>query len=203
MNPNEEHLAFYHQIGRAVTQWAHIEQGLYEIATICFGDREHLAVNVAFFGIENFRSKLQFVDNLVSVKYQKSPLFAEWEGLHRKIESAAKGRNTIVHYWVLIYPHERPGRRLCLLPRLPNLRKPPPKRRQKIPAGALCVRDVSLLVMRFGRLAVELEDFSRHLRGRSAPIPISPEPEERPMTLRELRHLIRVLSGHPQQSSRR
>jgi hypothetical protein len=203
LTPNEEQLAFYHQIGMAVTQWASVEFALYEIMTACFGDKEQINLNVTFFSIENFRSKLQLIDNLISVKYKTTPHYAEWLKILTRIEAASKGRNTLVHYWVLIYLMESPGRRWCLVPRLPNLRKPPPKRQQKMPAGALSVRDVSLLAQRFGMLSIELSNFAQVLRGRPERLPISPESEPRPMTLPELRRLIRALSGHPQQSSRK
>jgi hypothetical protein len=203
MTENEEQLAFYHQIGTAVTQWATVEFSLYDVVAACFGDRESLAVNVAFFSVENFRSKLQLVDNLVAIKFQNTPHFSEWIRLHERTRAAADARNTLVHYWVLIYPHEKPGRRWCLLPRLGKLRRRPPKRQQKVPAGVLCVRDVSLLAQRFSSLGIALQRFAAHRRGRQTLLPESEQQAARPMTLTELRRQIHALAGRPPRSSRR
>ena len=59
---DEEGLWFYYQLGRAITSWAHVEQALCWIGCCSFAKANQMQFVVTFFSIENFRSKLQVVD---------------------------------------------------------------------------------------------------------------------------------------------
>jgi hypothetical protein len=203
MTPGEEHTAFYHAIGMAITQWAAVEHSLYDVLSACFEDQQSASVGVAFFSVENFRSKLQIVDNVIALRFKDVPHFSDWIELHRRIESAAGDRNALAHQWVLIYPNEKPGHRYSLRPWLPKLRKKAPKRQQKFPPGSLFVRDIALLVGRFSTISNALMNFAARLRGRQEHFPKSAEQEPHPMTLRELKHQTYAILGVPPRSSRK
>src|SRR5262249_42368038 len=47
MNVNEEQLAFFEQVGRAITDWAHVEIALGDVVSACFGDAEREAAAIA------------------------------------------------------------------------------------------------------------------------------------------------------------
>lgn len=113
MNVREEQLAFYQWVGRAITQWAAVEIALADVVRSCFCDADASASAVAFYSVENFRSKLRIADNLVSARFGDNSLFtSDWRKLHERAKSAAKGRNTIAHHWLLIEPKNRSGKML-------------------------------------------------------------------------------------------
>jgi hypothetical protein len=202
MTPSEEQLAFYHGIGVAVTQWAHVENALYQVLYTCFDNRNHGELSTAFFSVENFRSKHQMADNVVSRKFRDSPNLSDWRALHDRIRSASAVRNALAHYWVLVYPDEKPGRQYGLLPRMGNSRKAPPKRSQKVPAGSLFVREIAQFGRRFSSLSKALTNFAARLGGHQEPFPKSLEQEARPMTLAQLKRQIHAMLGLPQKSFR-
>jgi hypothetical protein len=199
MNVNEEQLAFYEWVGRAITQWAAIEIALEDVVSACFGDSENVSTAVAFYSIENFRSKLRVVDNLVTARFREHPAFDDWPELLKRAESAAGGRNTIAHHWLLIDPAAKAGRRYGLQPFL-SLK--PAKKKQARPPGTLCVRDIAILQARFSLLSNALHNFAARLRGRKGQLPESPEQAAHQRTLSDLRRQIHALCGHPPRSSR-
>jgi hypothetical protein len=195
MNDNQEHLAFNHQIGLAFSQWQHnVEWELYGIKQACTGDKRTADTYITFFEERNFRLRLRQANDLVVANFANTPLYTDWLSLHRRIETAAKGRNALAHHWVLIYPGEKPGRRWCLIPRLGRIKQ---GTNQKLPPGSLCVRDISALFQRFAALGNALHNFNARLRGRPEPRPKHLEQESRPLTLAQLTHEIRVLAGCP------
>jgi hypothetical protein len=200
MNGNQEHLAFNHQIGRALSEWQNdIEFELYNIKQACSGDKRSADTYITLFEERNFRDRLAQVNDVVSANFSNTPLQADWLKLHSRIEKAAKGRNALAHHWVLIYPNEKPGRRWCLIPR-PGIFKE--GSRQRLPPGSLCVRDISALVQRFSALGFTLRNFAACLRGQAETYPKHMEREARPLTLAQLTHEIRVLAGCPAGPSR-
>jgi hypothetical protein len=159
-------------------------------------------VDIGFYSIENFRSKLKMADNLVHAKFGDKSVFDDWPELHARMENAAAGRNTLAHHWVLIFPDDKPGRRYGLQPFLgPDIKKPP-KIFQKRPGGTLCIKDISLLQSRFSLLSIALHNYAAVLHGLPAQLPKSSEQEARPMMLSALRHQIHALCGRPPRSSR-
>src|ERR1700730_7453774 len=105
MNNNQEHLAFNHQIGRALSEWQNnVEFELYNIKQPCSGDKRTADTYITLFEERNFRFRLGQVNDLIVAKFSNTPHHADWLSLHSRIESAAKGRNALAHHWVLVYP---------------------------------------------------------------------------------------------------
>src|SRR3954462_12215600 len=119
MTPAEEHLAFYYMIGQAITQWSHVEISLADVVRACLGDIERDAISLAFYSVENFRSKLQMADNLVNSKFRGSDALDEWNKMLERIQRATKARNALAHHWLLVHPDAKPGRRCGLQPFVP------------------------------------------------------------------------------------
>src|SRR3954447_23805124 len=103
MTPAEEHLAFYYSIGLAITQWSYVEISLAGVVRACLGEIEPSAIDLAFYSVENFRSKLQMADNLVHSRFMGSDALDEWIKLLDIIQSAANSRNALVHHWPLVH----------------------------------------------------------------------------------------------------
>ena len=194
-NSNQEHLAFNHQIGRALSEWQNnIEFGLYNIKQACSGDKRTADTYITLFEERKFRERLAQANDLVLASFSNTAHYAHWLKLHSRIEKAAKGRNTLAHHWVLVYPNDKPGRRWCLIPRPGIMKQGSP---QKLPPGSFCVRDISSLVQCFFALGCALHNFAERLRGQPETFPGHMEQESPPLTLAELTHEIRVLAGCP------
>jgi hypothetical protein len=59
MNDNQEHLAFNHQIGLALSQWQHnVEWELCTIKQACSGGKQFADTYITFFEERNFRLRL-------------------------------------------------------------------------------------------------------------------------------------------------
>jgi hypothetical protein len=158
--------------------------------------------HVTFYSVENFRSKLQVVDNLLSAKFRDHPAFEDWPDLLERCRQTSSGRNTIVHHRLIADPKAKPGRRYGLQPVLPDF-KNPPKIKRKRPAGTLCIRDIAILQSRFVLLSNALHNFAARLRGLPVPLPKSSEQDAHRRSLEHLRRQIHELCGHPLRSSRR
>jgi hypothetical protein len=195
MNVNQEHLAFNHLIGLALSQWqANIEFGLYAVASACSGTAPPADTYLTFFTEISFRKRLQQVHDLVLATVQDASIRAQWQAIHSRIETAAKGRNALAHHWVLNFPSGKPGRTCCLLSRTTKASKRSPDRP---PPGALCVRDISQLHYRFSAVGVALRNLAARIRGQKEPYAKEWERERPPQTLAQLTHEIRVLAGCP------
>ena len=143
MTPGEEHLAFYHEIGLTIAQWAHIENSLFLIAAACVNKRNTKGIASGFFSIENFRSKLAFVDALVKTKTSISPRrLAEWQALQiqcAQVQSRETGWPTVASWATRALPEDVGT---------PSFRKPPPK--SQAPQNRLLAHSASETSWRFG-----------------------------------------------------
>lgn len=168
VTPSEEHVAFYMAIGRAVTQWAHIEHGLYHIASRIFGGDELGSLAFGFLSIENFRSKLAFVDRAFGTAVFFREFEVEWADLREHIRGLSSRRNEIAHGRVIIYADGKPGRRYAIVPTF----APEPKRKQRVPTpppGSHCVRDIDLMQRQFSRAATRLHSLYYRAGGEADP----------------------------------
>lgn len=205
MTPDEEHVAFYHELGLTITQWAHVEIALANtVAACCLKDADVGRVANAFYSIENFRSKLAFCDALMSEVHKDRPVLDLWKALSTRLSAAASKRNKLAHHRVIVYSQSTPGRRNAIVPWYVD--KPKKKSKKNLPPqGALCVRDINAIRFEFAALYCSLIRFSWKLRGAGAqePFPESYEQPMRPNSIPQLRGQIHAILGHPQQPSRK
>ena len=186
----EEEVAFFYHLGTAMQQWAYLERILQGLACACVSPIDRPSIATAFWGIENFRSKLQFTSALVSVKFGNTPQIAEdWAALEARIKSASAKRNAIAHGVSNLVPHEVPGRRWGLVPWIPPA-EPEPKRKSKAPSPkakkakqpsyAFCMLNLELARGEFHAVMTAIVNFHEALRGRPAPfakaLELSPDP---------------------------
>jgi hypothetical protein len=98
MNPGEEQVVFYMEIGLALTQWAHVENAIRHLTTAPFKEElDRNAVSVGFFSIDAFRSKLGFSKALIARILAGTPHGAEWVKLIDRAQSASQERNKLAH----------------------------------------------------------------------------------------------------------
>lgn len=175
----EEEVAFFYHVGSAMQQWAYLERKLQSLACACVSPIDRPSIATAFWGIENFRSKLQFTTALVLGKLGKTIQIEEdWAVLDARIRSASSKRNAIAHGVTNLVADEVPGRRWGLIPWiLPS--EPDPKRKPRMPSSkarkakqpsyAICMTNLELARGEFHAVMTALVNFEEALRGRPAP----------------------------------
>jgi hypothetical protein len=82
----EESVAFYYEIGLAITAWANVERSLLWIVTACFTKHNYTQAALQFLSIENFRSKLAAAEHLFSTKFDGTKHAADWESLFSDLD---------------------------------------------------------------------------------------------------------------------
>lgn len=198
----EEMVLFYQELGLAITAWANVEYALILVASNCFSSNEEENVSMVFLSIENFRSKLQVVDKLVSENFREPQHKKRWKLLFDRTQTASANRNALAHMWLRIFPDNAAGRRYALVPKFPEpikLRKGP----VKPPPGSLCVRDIVSIRYEFHALIVALQNFSCEIEGMKGPFPESDEQPQSPPTTQTLARRNHAILGHPVPPSKR
>ena len=201
MHIGEEQTAFYEQIGRALSQWAYVENQLVRLVSLCVSHQDRNTIAVGFLSIENFRSKLQFCDNLVALKFAASPHFAYWEKISSRLQTASAKRNRLAHHLSVLYLDAPVGRRFALVPWLGENNTPastqptaPAKgRKAQPPPGSLCLRDIFAVTEEFHVLTTALANLSELLVGRPAPFPTDFAPTSSPPTIALIARRMRAM----------
>lgn len=208
MNKQEEYIAFYKELGLAVSQWATVEYALAQLVCLCLTAHESdkWMLYQGFHSIENFRSKLQFAETLILEKFGNSPKIIEWSDLSGRLQRASAARNKLVHRLVVDVPFGgSPGRRFALVPAPKpeiNPRKKP-RSAVSIPQGSLCLRDINEIIYEFRAVYANLANFAARVRGLEEPLPVFAERRQSPSTLQGLNALNRAMLGLPPKPSRR
>ena len=170
---NEEFLIFYQELGTAITNWSVVEAALSRVVASALPKVRNRTVAAGFFAIENFRSKLKFVDEIVHEQLSVA-LVHMWDPMHNRAESLAIQRNKIVHRVPLrILAQTSPGKRVVLIP--PNFNRSPAsafvskKGRQILPRDTVTIHHIMLLRRQFAQLSEALSQFAIHLEGGPKP----------------------------------
>lgn len=202
MTPQEEHVAFYYELGRAFDNWSGVEHELSNVAYRCYPGTNPLVHLQGFYAIENFRSKLQHTDAVVMTKYKSNTTTLErWARLVGHISQCATKRNKLAHGSVIEFTAlgARPGRRIALVEWAKWFKegltlKPPP--------GSICVRDISNIRVEFVTLMHALRDFAVVLGGASLPPSESRAPLPGRQTIPQITAHLHEALGHPPPPSR-
>lgn len=154
MTPSQESALFMHELGRAISEWAYLELDLAVLVAAAVSQADRHSLQVGFFAIENFRSKLAYCDNVLTERFHATPGFERWELLRAKIEALSRKRNQLAHQTVMVYPGGSEGRRTAILNWKANFYASPklaPKgtRGKGPPSGALCLGDLAQLSLEF------------------------------------------------------
>lgn len=161
--PVEESILFYMAIGQAVSQWAHVENGLYNLACAALGDGSD-AFGAAYHKIENFRTKLAFTDQAIALSPKFTNLQPDWSATRNNVESQAKIRNKIAHCRTIVFPNSVEGRRYAIVPISYDQSKF--KSGKAIPpSGSLCVIDIDQAAKQFAMASNSLFDLLARAEG--------------------------------------
>ena len=207
MTPNAEQLAFYWAVGKAIAQWSFVEKNLRELVAVCVEDADREAIVTTYLSIENFRSKLQFVDRLFAAKFGKTEHRAPWERLYARLRTHSGRRNILAHSVATAYKNGAPGRRIGFQPWLLKSQPGTPTANRQVtgkpPNDAVCLRDVEGMRLEFLALATSLANFHNEVfLGMPAPPPTTHGPPSGPPTIRSLEIQMREALGLPPKPSR-
>lgn len=199
MNHKEEEWCFFKWLGEAVSRWALIEHELYALAVVVLKPKDRFVLWDAYTGIENFRSKLAFVDRAILKGVTDKSLKDEWDSLKKKVAKQQTLRNQLVHRVCISYPQSTIGGRTISLE--PNFReKEPLRRRPEPPNDAMCVKEIHAISDGFHDVFWLLVVFAHKVAGKGLPLG-PPQRSNRPKSFRDIkRHMYEELSM-PQKSS--
>jgi hypothetical protein len=189
MYPGEEKVAFNYAIGKAISQWAHVEYGLFVITEGCFAHNIADVLSKAFFAIENFRSKLAFTDRAMAASNCSSEIKEEWHNLSKGLRNLSALRNSIAHNRAVVYPASSIGRRYALVPRYPSPRNKKANPDHP-PSDALCVRDIDLAALKFAMASTAALDLYDKIGSRDSLHAQFDQQEPKAQSLAQLRRTI-------------
>jgi hypothetical protein len=204
VNKIEEEWCFFRELGDAVTRWALIEYQLYVLAVVVLAPKDRFVFRAAYTGIENFRSKLAFVDRAIEKGLKDKKLREDWVTLCKRTANKNTQRNHLAHWTCISYPQSTvSGRSIALEP---PFRKIEPRRNHaQPPTDAVCVRQIHMLNNEFWSLCCALANFAARVAGKPEdPLLKSLEQPKRPMTIASLRSQMRkALAIQPKPSRRK
>ena len=192
MTMEEEEIAFYFCMGKAVSEWGIVENVLRSLLLDCFeskggDDITHNVLSVGFFSIETFKAKMDFIEGIVLRRFPDNE--NEWADLVTRARKASGHRNKLAHWAVQIYEQNNPGRRYLLTPWVFQKSKKKSKKPQP-PAGYQALRDVQKMRLEFVSLSMALRNFGARLHGLKEPFAKSLEQPENPPPIGTLRGQI-------------
>jgi hypothetical protein len=122
MSPEEERIRFYAAIGEGITEWSHIEDGLYTAFIWCLPEEmrindNHKLIAAAYYSTDAFRTKLGMVDAVIELRLaRKLELLNCWIKLYKAINKRVYRRNELAHHQVYFEPKAPKGRKYTLIP---------------------------------------------------------------------------------------
>lgn len=116
MSPAEENDLFYKNLGIAITQWAHVEMGLFAVFHVCLEPKDIESAAAVFFSTVTLQGKLDLIEKLLHLRRKSGSHLKKWNNLKERVRRQSKTRNHFAHYTVLIHAEARPGKRYQLRP---------------------------------------------------------------------------------------
>jgi hypothetical protein len=164
---DEEYVAFYYELGKAITTWAHVEYMLFFIVLGCFDESKIQSLGVGFFSIDSFAAKLKYVKKILEYKSQVTAnpdVIKDWDKLEKDMRDLVQKRNKLAHRQVLVNGQGKPGRKYILVPWIIPFDQRPKQSKNK-QTDSICLSDIIDYRNEFSALAFSLMNFSNILRG--------------------------------------
>lgn len=171
----------------------------------CIKDvNERNALFFGFFGIENFRSKLEFAQRMLTAAYRQNASVKEIPQVFDRVKKSSFKRNKLVHRRSFYYALGKPGRRY-VLEEWPKAYETPAERRRALmspPSKAFGVRDISAIRLEFVAVYASLERLKAKLLGTPTRLQECDEQPKRPLGIQTLARQIRGALEPPSKSPR-
>lgn len=153
MTPSQESALFMYELGQTISHWAYLEADLAVLVAAAVSRDDKHTVQVGFYAIENFRSKLAYCDNILNERFHEVPNFSRWEEVRTRIEAISRKRNRLAHQTVMVSTGGEVGRRTGILDwkaqihNSPKLAPKPSRKTKGLPDGTLFVRDLAQITL--------------------------------------------------------
>lgn len=193
MNVGEERVIFFCSIGEALAQWAYMEAHLQKAGSLSvpFLSRPALIAGIA--SIENFRARVQFVDEMLAARFAEHKHFPFWLEVRERLDKAAPKRNRLAHNVPVMYPNGEIGRRYAL----EEWGHEPTHHGTRPSTTAICLKRIIQLRREFHQLTTDLVSVQMLLEGGHRLPPEFDTPADSPPAMRHIRDLIRGGFGLP------
>jgi len=184
----EEEIAFFYSIGKAISEWGYVENVLGYLVLNCFEKKDnedltHSVTSVGFFSIETFKAKMDFAEAVVKRKFINHQ--SDWSKLVKRVRKSSGARNKLAHWAKQTYRENIPGRRFMLTPWVFSRKKK--SKHPQPPDGSQGLRDIHKMRLEFISLAMSLRNFEARVLGHTEPFPKSHEQPTRPLSIGKLR----------------
>jgi hypothetical protein len=198
MTRDEETLLFYYIIGRAITSGAMIEDQLINIVFESLEGRGNRnQIRASYQTIENFKSKLAFIDALLKSKPLPKLEISNWDRLRDRISKNSLKRNKLAHYMVSGDGRtEQAGSRIRLMPMRSRLNED-----GEDISDILYIKDVANMHSDFFSLTFTIENFRCRLKGEREMFNKSAETPGRAQNLTDIAAYLTKPDQHPAPSA--
>ena len=118
INVNEEQLAFYLELGRAISQFKQVTDGLYwvlEVTVNCTEPDAYRNELHKFVRARTFGNQLRIAANVLP-RLLPEEFRSGWGQLETRLRDARDKRNDLAHCWIMSNVRNPPGKRYMLLP---------------------------------------------------------------------------------------
>src|SRR6185437_9821781 len=132
VSAGEEMVAFYHELGLAISQWAALEVELWFLVAKDMTKKQMSFISHGYYSIQVFHQKLQFINGLLTKSLKRKKDIERWHRLSKRLMRCAEQRNKLAHRPVFSDHAAAPGRRIGLTKWLSKSR----------PSDNICVLDV-------------------------------------------------------------
>lgn len=118
MTLEEEEAKFYESLGRALSAFAGVEGAMYHLFSVLLTGAPggSAKAGVVFGNIENFRSKLNVLSELVCYTIRVPELLRRWEELRTSLDRRARKRNQLAHCDVVQESDKAVSKRIRTIP---------------------------------------------------------------------------------------
>ncbi len=145
------------RLGHAITQWAHVEDGLFKIFWKLQGEPEFRITSAIFHTPISDKVCIDMVNNVASILLKKSPLLEEWQKLHKRTSQRLKKRNKLAHRTAFHDPQDQS--QSVLRPGLFDV----VRTNMGVTKDTLNSKQIEEISKSFGRLAQDLQDFAEKI----------------------------------------
>ena len=189
----EEEVAFLHELGLAISQWAAVENQLFYVLAKDLTRKQFEFLKHGYFSIRVFQEKLSFVNGLLARSLKRKKDIERWRSLSKRLTRCSAQRNHLAHWPVVSFLAEDAGRRVGLTGWLAGARFT--SKGPMAPVDALCLLDVVRIRYSFLEIFWDLTDLAHDRKKRPRPFPKSPEQDQPPIQIRTLIDQIRAKLG--------
>lgn len=176
--------------------WGKVELVMQQIVLICANGSEY-NIAVAFTAIENFRSRLAFLDTLFGLyNKQNESLLSRWPALSARVTAGSALRNKLAHQRPIKFPENDSGSRVGLVPFGWPI--------DRTPGGAMepiTIRHIAHYAAIFDSLHASLLNVRFELEGKKRRLPESDVQQQSLPTVRQIEARMRAAFGRQQRPS--